>query len=123
MIFNTKNDKFTGASDVLINGDLSFFNEWNNKESNLTSTLSYTYFSDRVYAIGTNDRGNLIDKSFGSLDLILKSKLNKSFGIGLVAKNLLDPAINRIQENKNGAINVLSYKKGMNFSLNISYEF
>ena len=123
VIFNTKNDKFTGASDVLVNGDLSFFNEWNNKESNLTSTLSYTYFSDRVYAIGTNDRGNLIDKAFGSLDLILKSKLYKNFGIGLVAKNLLNPKINRIQENKNGDINVLSYKKGLNLSLNISYEF
>jgi hypothetical protein len=123
VVFNDKTDKFTGASDLLLNGDVSFFNEWNNKESNLTTTLSYTYFSDRVYAIGTNDRGNLIDKAFGSLDLILKSKLYKNFGVGIVAKNLLDPTINRIQENGNGAVNVLSYKKGLNLSLNVSYQF
>lgn len=121
--FNTDSDKFTGASDLLLNGDVSFLNEWNKKESNLTSTLSYTYFSDRVYALGTNDRGNLVDKAFGSLDLILKSKLNKNFGLGLVAKNLLDPTINRVQENKNGDVNVLSYKKGINLSLTLSYQF
>ncbi|WNM19899.1 TonB-dependent receptor [Flavobacterium capsici] len=121
--FNTDSDKFTGASDLLLNGDISFLNEWNKKESNLTSTLSYTYFSDRVYALGTNDRGNLVDKAFGSLDLILKSKLNKNFGLGLVAKNLLDPTINRVQENKNGDVNVLSYKKGINLSLTLSYQF
>jgi hypothetical protein len=37
-------------------------------------------FSDRVYALGTNDRGNLVDKAFGSLDFITKLKLNKNTG-------------------------------------------
>jgi hypothetical protein len=47
------------------------------KKSNLTTTLSYNYFSDRVYALGTNDRGNLVDKAVGTLDFIAKCKLNK----------------------------------------------
>lgn len=121
--FTNKTSKFTGASDLLLNADISFLNEWNNKESNLTTTLAYTYFSDRIYAIGTNDRGNLIDKGFGSLDFIAKSKLSKKINLGFVVKNLLDPSIERVQENNNQTINVLSYKKGLTMSLNFSYQF
>ena len=119
---NTKG-KFTGASNLLLNADLTLFNEWNNKNRNLTTTVAYTYFSDRVNAIGTSGKGDLVDKAFGSLDFITKSKLSEKFGLGLVVKNILDPAINRVQENFNGDVNVLSYKKGMTFSLNLNYQF
>jgi TonB-dependent receptor len=123
VVFSNNESKFTGASDLLLNADISLFNEWNNKESNLNTTLAYTYFSDRVYAIGTNDRGNLVDKAFGSLDFIAKSKLNKNLGLDFVVKNILDPTIDRVQENKTEDINVLSYKKGLTFSLNLNYQF
>ena len=119
---NTKG-KFTGASNLLLNADLTLFNEWNNKNRNLTTTVAYTYFSDRVNAIGTSGKGDLVDKAFGSLDFITKSKLSEKFGLGLVVKNILDPAIKRVQENFNGDVNVLSYKKGMTFSLNLNYQF
>ena len=123
VVFTNETSQFTGASDLLLNADISFFNEWNNKESSLNTTIAYTYFSDRVYAIGTNDRGNLIDKAFGSLDFIAKSKLNKKLGLDFVVKNILDTTINRVQENKTEDINVLSYKKGLTFSLNLNYQF
>ncbi|GGC83702.1 collagen-binding protein [Flavobacterium lutivivi] len=123
VVFSDSSSKFTGASDLLVNADVSFFNEWNEKKSNLTTTLSYNYFSDRVYALGTNDRGNLVDKAVGTLDFIAKCKLNKKIGLGLVAKNLLNPTIDRVQENNNGDVNVLSYKKGLTLSLNMSYQF
>ena len=123
VVFTDDKSKFTGASDLLLNADVSFYNDWNDKESSLTSTLAYTYFSDRVYAIGTNDRGNLVDKAFGSLDFITKMKLNKKIGIDFIVKNILDPKINRVQENASGDINVLSYKKGLNVGLNLNYQF
>ncbi|RTY98312.1 TonB-dependent receptor [Flavobacterium sp. RSP49] len=123
VVFTNEQSKFTGASDLLLNADISLLNEWNNKESSLNTTLAYTYFSDRVYAIGTNDKGNLVDKSFGSLDFIAKSKLTKRLGIDFVVKNLLDPTINRVQENRSGDVNVLSYKKGLLFSVNLNYQF
>jgi hypothetical protein len=119
---NTKG-QFTGASDLLLNTDLTFFNEWNNKKSNLTTTLAYSYFSDRVNAIGTSGKGDLIDKAFGSLDFVVKSKLTEKLGLGLVAKNLLNPSINRVQANNTGDVNVLSYKKGATISLNLNYQF
>ena len=121
--FTNKNSKLTGASDLLLNADLSFLTEWNNKDSNFMSTLAYTYFSDRVYSIGTNSRGNQIDKAFGSLDFITKTKINKNLGLAFVVKNLLDPSIDRVQENANGDVNVLSYKKGLSLSLNLNYQF
>ena len=121
--FTEKESRLTGASDLLFNADVSFLSEWNNKESNLTSTIAFTHFSDRVYSIGTNGRGNQIDKAFGSLDFITKLKFNKNLGLGFVAKNLLNPSIDRVQENTNGDVNVLSYKKGLTLSLNLNYQF
>ena len=118
---NTKG-KFTGASNLLLNADLTYFNEWNDKNSSLTTTLAYTYFSDRVNAIGTSGKGDLVDKAFGSLDFIAKSQLTKKLGIGLIAKNLMNPAINRVQENSNADVNVLSYKKGATISLSLNYQ-
>ncbi len=121
--FTDKESKLTGASDLLLNADISFLKEWNNKESNVNSTLAFTQFSDRVYSLGTNGRGNQVDKAFGSLDFITKIKLNKNIGLGFVAKNLLNPAIDRVQENDNGDVTVLSYKKGITASFGISYQF
>jgi hypothetical protein len=121
--FTENESKLTGASDLLLNADLSFFNEWNNKQSNLMTTIAYTQFSDRIYSIGTNDRGSEVDKAFGSLDFITRSKINKNFGLGLVVKNILDPSINRVQENKSGDVTVLSYKKGLTISFGVNYQF
>ncbi len=122
--FTEDSSKLTGASDLLLNADLSFFKEWNNKQNNLMATLAYTHFSDRVYSIGTNGRGNQVDKAFGALDLIIKSKIYKNIGIGFVFRNLLDPTIDRVQENSvGGDVNVLTYKKGLNLGFNLNYQF
>lgn len=121
--FTHKNSKFTGASDYLLNADLSFYNEWKEKKGNLVSTLSYNYFSDRLYTIGTNGKGNLVDKGYGALDLIFKSKISSKFGIDFSVKNILNPTINRVQENISSDINVLSYKKGLNLGFSLNYQF
>lgn len=119
---NTKS-QFTGASDLLLNADLSYLTEWSNNEKSLNTTIAYSYFSDRINAIGTSGRGNLVDKAFGSLDFIAKTKLNKNLGLDFVVKNILDPTINRVQENNTGDVNVLSYKKGLGMSFKLNYTF
>lgn len=121
--FTEKQSKLTGASDLLLNIDVSYNREWNNKKNNLMSTIAYTQFSDRVYSIGTNGRGNQVDKAFGSLDFVTKFKFNSKFGISAIARNLLDPTINRVQENALSDVNVLSYKKGLSYNLSLSYQF
>lgn len=121
--FTHSKGKFTGASPLLLNADLTFVKDFNDKKSSIATTLAYTYFSDRVYSIGTSNRGDLIDKAVGTLDFIVKSKLNEKLGLDLGIKNILNPTIDRIQANKGGDVNVLSYTKGINFGLGVNYNF
>lgn len=122
-IFTKDKAAFTGASPLLLNADMTYTKQWNNKESNISGTLSYSYFSDRLYAIGTNGKGDQVDKAVGTLDFIFKSKINKNLGLGLNIKNILDPKIKRVQENANGDVTLLSYTKGLNLSLGLNYQF
>ena len=121
--FTNSKSQFTGASDLLLNADISYLSQWSNNDKSLNTTIAYSYFSDRINAIGTNGRGDLVDKAFGSLDFIAKTKLNKDLGLDFVVKNILDPTINRVQENASGDVNVLSYKKGLGISFKLSYNF
>ncbi|WP_299394693.1 TonB-dependent receptor [uncultured Gelidibacter sp.] len=120
---NLTNDTsgFTGASDMLLNADLSYIKAFNN-DGNLMATLAYSYTSDKIYALGVETKGNLVDKGVGTLDFILKTKINKHFGIDLTVKNILNPAIERIQENASEDITVLSFKRGAFFKLGLRYK-
>jgi hypothetical protein len=40
----TKQKENSLASDLLLNADLTFFNEWNDKNNNLTTTIAYVLF-------------------------------------------------------------------------------
>lgn len=113
---------FTGASDWLVNADLTYTLRWNNNAS-LMATLAYSYFSDRIYSLGVETKGNLVDRGVGTLDVILSSKLNRKLGIDLIARNLSDPTYRRVQENASGHIPVLSYKKGQFYTVSLKYSF
>jgi hypothetical protein len=121
--FTNSKGRFTGASPLLLNADFTFVKEWNDTKSSVATTLAYTYFSDRVYSIGTAQRGDLVDKAVGTLDFIVKSKLNEKLGLDLGIRNILNPTIDRVQENKGGDVNVLSYTKGINIGLGVNYNF
>ncbi|WP_242202980.1 TonB-dependent receptor [Aestuariivivens insulae] len=118
--FTNKEDKLSGASDLLLNADLTYTKEYKNDKS-IQTTIAYNYFSDRVFALGTEGKGDLIDKGIGTLDFVFKSKLNKNLGVNLSAKNLLNPTIERHQEVQN--VLVSSYKRGVNLKLSLIYSF
>lgn len=120
--FTHDNASFTGASDLLLNADISYIKEWKNDQK-LMATLSYAHFSDKLYSLGTEQSGNLVDKAFGFLDFTFKYDFSKRFGMSFNAKNLLDPAIERKQENLTQDVLVQSYKLGQNFSLGFKYTF
>ncbi|CAM3255681.1 TonB-dependent receptor domain-containing protein [Empedobacter stercoris] len=112
----------TGASDFLLNADVSYVKSWK-RGSEVMATLSYAYYSDRIYALNNENRGNLIDKGIGSLDFILRTKLNKNIGINIAARNILNPEFKRVQENETGNVTAVSYKRGANFGLSVNYNF
>ena len=125
--FTNDHSKLSGASDLLVNADISFSKDFS-KENSITTTLAAGYFSERVYAIGVSNKGNLIDYNplvLGSLDFILKYKINENLGIGFSAKNLTDPTIKRKQEGTFGNPDIIvdSYKKGRDFSISLKYTF
>ena len=113
---------FTGASDLVMNADLTYSKEWKN-DSGFMATLSYTHNSDKLYALGNEGKGNLVDKAIGSLDFVLKTKLNKNLGIDFGARNILNPTFERVQENASGDVKALSYKRGVNIGLGLNYNF
>ncbi|WKW47072.1 TonB-dependent receptor [Myroides sp. JBRI-B21084] len=120
--FNFDRSSFTGASDLLLNADISYVKNWNNDKA-LTATVAYTHYSDRLYALGVEQKGNLVDKGMGSLDFILKTNLHKKVAINFAARNILNPEFRRIQDNASGQINAITYKRGAFFSLGAKYTF
>ncbi|HBD25616.1 TonB-dependent receptor [Flavobacterium sp.] len=118
--FTNQDSRLTGASDLLINTDLSFNKEFKNDKT-LTATLAGGYFSDRIYALGVTGKGDLVDSEVITLDFILKYNISKNIGFGFSAKNLTDPTIERTQDIQNVVVD--SYKKGRNFSISMKYSF
>ena len=118
--FTDKEQRLTGASDWLANADITYFKEF--KENlNVQATLTFNYASDRIYALGTNNRGNLVDSQTNSLDFIFKSTISRNLELGFSVKNILNPTIERIQETQNVVVN--SYNRGVNSGFSLSYKF
>ena len=112
---------FTGASDFIMNLDMTYNHKFSSK-SNIMGTLAYTYNSDKLYTLGVEQKGNLVDKGIGALDFILKTNINKKFGIDFYAKNILNPLFERVQENQGGDITILNFKRGVFVGLGIKYS-
>ena len=119
--FTNDEDSFSGASDLLINADLTFNSSWK-ENHNFSITGTYGYFSERIYSLGTNGRGNIFEKPYAVMNLILKTQFNK-FQIGINASNLLNPKIVRAQNSSIGAVDVYSFKRGVDLGLSIGYNF
>lgn len=117
--FTNKEGKLTGASDLILNADVTYIMDFS-KSANILGTLTYNYFSDRIYAIGSAGKGDIIDKGIGSLDVILKAQISKKIKLGLSLKNLLNPTVKRVQDIQN--VEVLSFKKGVNASFSLTYK-
>lgn len=113
---------FTGASDLLVNADLTYSKRWHN-DGNVMATVAYSHFSDKIYALGNEQKGNLVDRGVGTLDFIVRSKISRRIGVDLLVRNILDPEYRRVQENASGHVPVFTYKKGRFFTLGLNYQF
>ena len=120
--FQQKSSQLEGATPFLMNADISFNKKYENDE--FTATVVLNYFSDRVYSIGTRGFENIIEKGIPTLDLVSSYHLNKKYRFNLKATNLLNPSFQLSRDNASGSNVILSnYKKGVNLSLGISYDF
>lgn len=130
LAFNKTEDELQGASPFILNADISYSPTFKNYKP--VANLVFSYFSDRIDALGSGDLGNIVEKSVPTLDFVWKNTINDNFEINLSAKNLLDPTIQYVREDQNqGDVLVVSangkgvtdYKRGMNIGLQLKYKF
>ena len=120
--YTNNEDQLSGASDLLINADITF----NVKRSSydFLSSLVFSYFSDRILTIGVAGRENIVETGIPTLDLVNKIKLNDKFGISLNARNILNPDFKLTQDTTAGeTVDLSVYKKGIGISAGFTYEF
>lgn len=120
--FTDENGKLEGASDVVLNSDISFFKEIS-ENSNILATVVGNYTSENLATIGSSQRGNIINESLFTLDFVTKVKLSKRLSSGISLKNILNPDVKRYQESDNGNIDLRSYKRGISASISLQYNF
>ncbi|AWM13845.1 TonB-dependent receptor [Flavobacterium sediminis] len=123
VLFTNSKSKLEGATPLLINSDLSY--NFKTNENDLTSTLVFNYFYDKVYSIGTSDNQNIIEKTVPTLDFVNKFTFkDKKLTMNLGVKNILNPRFRFTQETTDGTTTteslVQSYRKGLfvTFGLN-----
>ncbi len=124
--FQNKDTELEGASPFLMNTDLSYIIKSNSTKH--TASIVLSYFSDRVYAIGTVEGNaryeNTIEKGIPTLDFVYSTKLKNDIGIKFKAKNLINPTYEKTRDVPGGDTAVIdSYEKGSSVSIGLSYTF
>lgn len=111
-----------GASPFLVNADIAYAKEFGNHK--ITSALDFNIFGDRVYSAGGNGVGDIFEKGFGVLNFNFKDEIGKYVEISLKAKNLLNPSIERYQDQEDLRKEFTTYKfdNGINFSLGVTFK-
>ena len=121
--FNRATEQLQGASPYLINANINYSpTKWENYKPMVS--MVFSYFADRIDALGSGQVGNIVEKSVPTLDFIWQNKIGENMEINLNAINILDPTIERVRENTPlGDIVLSSYQRGANVSLGFKYKF
>ncbi|MCB0475522.1 MAG: TonB-dependent receptor [Flavobacteriaceae bacterium] len=127
--FNRSKDKLQGASPWLLNADINYSPVIDKYKP--TVSLVYSFFSDRIDALGSGQLGNVIEKSVSTLDFIWLNRISDKFEVNLSIRNLLNPTIKYVRQTTLGDVVVTSangkgisgYERGMNFGLQLKYKF
>ncbi|WP_031427184.1 TonB-dependent receptor [Flavimarina sp. Hel_I_48] len=117
-----RTDQLQGASPFLLNADVSYSPTFGTYKP--VANVVFSYFADRIDALGSGSIGNLVEKSVTSLDFIMRNAIGDHLEINLGAKNLLDPNFEYVREGTEaGDFTTSIYKRGIDFSLSAKYKF
>ncbi|NRA94326.1 MAG: TonB-dependent receptor, partial [Psychroserpens sp.] len=128
-------EELQGASPFIINADLNYSPEFGNYKPQFTTTFSY--FSDRIYAIGSGDLGNMIEKGVPTLNFVVRNNFGENFEASLSIMNILNPDVSLVRENTNvgdnsplltgfvndGDVTLREFKRGVDVGLSVKYKF
>jgi outer membrane receptor protein involved in Fe transport len=121
--FTQSSTALQGASPLLLNFDVNY-NTFLGK-SNLNTALVASYFSERVYSVGTRGFENIKEIGVPTLDIVSSIATGDNGKLSLKVRNLLDPTY-KLERQGNGAgsnIVLSEYKRGIDISLGYSYKF
>lgn len=121
-LFNYTGDssQLEGAAPFTVNADVSY--KFNNEDKETIASVVFNYQSDKVYSIGTNFQENIMEKAAPVIDFVFSHKFNKTIGLKLNAKNILDPSFERYRDIPE-KLTMNSYKKGVSFTAGLSLNF
>lgn len=91
---------------------------YDNKNKNISASLLYNIFGERISETGVNDQPDIYEQPFNQLDFVYSQKLYDRWKVGLKIKNILDDEV----EYQQGDKTTRSYQKGRSFSLGLSYD-
>lgn len=117
-----------GASPYLINCDLRYERKMEVTDSTdrkLMLAVAYNVFGPRLYSVGSNGIGDQYAQPVNTLNFIAKIDFANNFSVGFKARNILNPTIQIVQEDKvsGGMMGVSAYKRGIDFSFSLGYSF
>ncbi len=125
---NEPNRDLQGASNWIINSDLKYEFELA-KEMKNTISLVYGVYGDRIYSVGGSGVDHMYEKPFHKLDFVWSSKLSKHIDVKLAVDNILNPEY-KMELGDNNRFEIIesstvleNYKRGVGYSLNLSYTF
>ncbi|WP_430411543.1 TonB-dependent receptor domain-containing protein [Kordia sp.] len=127
--FRNSSEQLQGASPFILNADVSYSPTFGSYKP--TGNLVFSYFSDRIDALGSGQLGNIIEKAVPTLDFIMKNEITENFEINFSVKNLLNPKVKYVRETSGGDVLVTStngkgvsnYDRGRNIGLQLKYKF
>ncbi|WP_281989823.1 TonB-dependent receptor [Aquimarina aggregata] len=120
--FTSDDDELEGASPFLLNADVTY--NYNKEKFDATSSIVLSYFSDRIYSLGTQGQGNIVEKGIPTLDFITKLKFDDKYGLSIGIKNILNPEYELNQDTVDGrTIAIRTFEKGIIGSLGFTYNF
>lgn len=117
-----------GASKWLINSDLKYQFKLGKEWSNTLSAV-YSVFGKRIFSVGNQPFDHIYELPVSKLDLVWTSKLSQHFDLKFAADNILNPKVQfELGEENNTNFTETSriledYKRGVGFSLGLSYTF
>lgn len=114
-----------GASPFLLNLDFRYEKELEDK-TNLMFAVAYNVFGRRLVTVGSNGIGDSYALPVNTLNFISKFKFENGLSAGFTVRNMLNPAIDIVQEdkvNEGEFINVSSLKNGIDASFSVGYTF
>lgn len=119
--FDRDSEELEGASNWVLNSDITYTPKFGSYEPRLT--LVGSYFSDRIYSIGSGSLGNIVEKSVTSLDFVWNSQITKDLDLTISAQNLLNPDISFVREGTgSGDITISEFKVGINVGFSLKYK-